>query len=75
MGLTFGLSVCLLAAALMIRFWPLLREQARGPEANRPGQRVVWPRGPISRDEINLFLWDLYRADDLIDRLRRELRS
>ena len=71
MGVMVTFAVLCLTTALAIRGSHLLHGHDRRPHEAGPALR----REPISTDEMNAFLWDLYRTDDLVDRLRRELKA
>jgi hypothetical protein len=71
MGVMMAFAVLCLTTALAIRGSHLLHGHDWRPHGARPAPR----REPISTDEMNAFLWDLYRTNDLVDRLRREPRA
>ena len=71
MGLVLVLAFVLVTTALAIRGLRLLHADDPRPQACGPATHPE----PISRAETNAFLQDLYRTDDLVDRLRREPRA
>lgn len=69
MGVMLLLAFACLTTALAVRGWHVLHGRD-WPHKDRASRLE-----PISRDEMNSFLKDLYCTDDLVDRLRREPRA